>query len=221
MKFFSSIREGLKDPKKRSLTLLGLYAIFFIFVFIFINSAPSNPTPKLPDDDNVGNNNDTGKVDSYEYSYKISNNTIVSGVHKLNEDMFTYNNLKYYRKDNVIYFNDSVVENFEFSIDKFSYETMEELLKECEFEQETTYKDGNKKTTYNINVQKYFAFLNEFSVCDTVDCSTTFASLTVDTKDYINSIVIDLTKYYGYSYLIEINYSNINNIEDIKTSTLN
>ena len=222
MKFLRSIKEGLKDPKKKSLTLLGIYAIFFIFVFIFLSSAPTNPSPKLPVDDNKEvDKNDTGKVESYEYSYKVGNNIIVNGVHKLNEDMFTYNNLKYYKKDNVIYLNDSVVEDFDFSLDEFSYESIREILKECEFQEETIYKDGNKKTTYNISTQKYFTFLNEFNACDTVDCSTTFVNITVNTKDYINSVVIDLTKYYGYDYLIEINYSNINNIEDIKTSTLN
>lgn len=222
MNFFRSIKEGLKDPKKRSLTLLGIYAIFFIFVFIFISSAPSNPTPKLPvDDNNEVDNNDTGKVDSYEYSYKIGNDITVTGIHKLNEDVFTYNDINYYKKDNVIYLNDSVVENFEFDINKFSYDSMNELIKESEFEQETIYKDGNKKTSYNINVQKYFTFLNEENLCDNVDCSYIFASIEVDTKDYINSIIIDLSDYYGYEYKIEINYSNINNIEEIKTSTLN
>ena len=37
MKFLKDIRENLKDPKKRSLTLLGFYALFFIFVFIVLN----------------------------------------------------------------------------------------------------------------------------------------------------------------------------------------
>ena len=223
MKFLKSIKEGLKDPKKRSLTLLGLYAIFFIFVFIVISSAPSNPNPKLPEEENNNevNNVDTNIIDGYEYLYKIGNDIVVTGIHKLDEDLFTYNGISYYKKDNIIYLSDSVVEDPEFDISKFSYETMSELIKESEFEQETTYKDGNKKTSYNINVQKYFTFLNEENLCDNDDCKNTFASIVVDTKDYINSIVIDLSSYYGNEYKIEINYTNINNIEEIKTSTPN
>lgn len=221
MNFFRSIKEGLKDPKKRSLTLLGLYAIFFIFVFIFINSAPT--TTNLPEEanDNKVNNEKKDTVESYEYSYKIGNDIMVTGIHKLNEDIFTYNNLNYYKKDNTIYLNDIVVENLGFDVNKFSYETMSELINVSNFEQETTYKDGNKKTIYNINVEKYFGFLNEENSCNLIDCSTTLVSIIVDTKDYINNIIIDLSNYYGYEYRVEINYNNINNIEDIKASTLN
>ena len=39
MKQINNIKEFLSDPKKKSLTQLGLYAIYFIFVFIFLNSA--------------------------------------------------------------------------------------------------------------------------------------------------------------------------------------
>ena len=39
MEYIKKIKEFLGDPKKKSLTQLGLYAIFFIFVFIFFNSA--------------------------------------------------------------------------------------------------------------------------------------------------------------------------------------
>ena len=38
------LREGLKDPKKRAITSLILYGIFFIFVFLII--ANSSETSK-------------------------------------------------------------------------------------------------------------------------------------------------------------------------------
>ena len=38
MNFINSIRENLKDPKKKSLTQLVLYLIFFIFVFVLLSS---------------------------------------------------------------------------------------------------------------------------------------------------------------------------------------
>ena len=36
MEFFKNIRENLKDPKKKSLMLLGFYALFFVFVFLVL-----------------------------------------------------------------------------------------------------------------------------------------------------------------------------------------
>ena len=45
MEYIKNIREALKDPKKKSLTQLGLWLMFFIFVSIILRSADSNDTP--------------------------------------------------------------------------------------------------------------------------------------------------------------------------------
>ena len=42
MNYFNKVKEYLKDPKKKSLTLLGIYIVFFIFVFA-ITSGSSEP----------------------------------------------------------------------------------------------------------------------------------------------------------------------------------
>ena len=92
MNFIKNLSEGLKDPKKKALTKLVLYGIFFIFVFILIGSGGNNNTPTYIQEEE----NDT--VASYEYVYKINNNEVISevtGTLKDKEDIFNYNGLNY------------------------------------------------------------------------------------------------------------------------------
>ena len=52
--------------------------------------------------------------------------------------------------------------------------------------------------------------MQQINSCDTKDCSLINANITVDKLEYINSILIDLSNYYDYQYLINIKYFNIN-----------
>ena len=44
MKYVQNIKENLKDPKKKALIQLGLYAIFFAFVFILVGISDEVPS---------------------------------------------------------------------------------------------------------------------------------------------------------------------------------
>lgn len=207
MEFIKKIKEYLADPKKKALTQLGLYGIFFIFVFIFLNSG-SNSTPNYSE---YIEKEDNTTVSNYEYVYKINNNEVVNqitGTFKNNEDTFNYNNLNYTKKDGIVYFNNAPVENLNFDVDKYKYSKIEELIENNE--SKTTYKDTNK-VVYSMNVNKYFDIMNEpENMVDTLDIQMTY---TVESNDYIEYVLIDLSNYYEYKYTIEINYNNINAIE--------
>ena len=84
------------------------------------------------------------------------------------------------------------------------------MIQNSEFVEKTTYKDGREKTIYSISIDKYFDFMQQINSCDTKDCSLINANITVDKLEYINSILIDLSNYYDYQYLINIKYFNIN-----------
>ena len=204
MKFFKKIREYLKDPKKKSLTMLGIYAIFFIFVFIFINTGNSSTPDYVPEDT-------TNEINNYEYIYKINNNEIINeitGTYKNNEDSFNYNGLNYIKKENTIYLNNAPV-TLDFDIDRYKYNNIELLIENSD--SKTTYKESNK-VIYNINVNKYYTLLNEVNNCNIIDCTNIEIPITVESSGNIDYVLIDLSNYYGYKYTIEINYNNINKV---------
>lgn len=221
MNFFRSVRDNLRDPKKRALTQLGLYLLFFIFVFAVLSSGNSSiPNYVLDTKKNV----DDTSVISYEYVYEINDNNnslIINGTYKNNEEVFNYNNVNYYRKDDKLYINNSEltpVENINFNIDKFKYNSIDNLIKNSDFINETEYNDGNKKSNYFIVASKYFELINEESNCELFDCSASI-NVIVESSNYLNNILVDLSNYYKYSYNVKITYSNINNIQNLKIST--
>lgn len=207
MKFLSSVKEGLKDPKKRALTKLGLYGIFFVFVFILIGSGSNSPTPNYIPEETTPTT-----VTNYQYIYKINNNEIINqitGTLKNNEDVFNYNGLNYNKKEGIVYFNNSPI-TIDFDVDKYKYEKIQVLIENSN--SKTTYNDSNK-IVYNLTADKYFSLLNEVNNCTNIDCTLIQISVTVEKDNYINHVIIDLSNYYGYKYNIEINYNNINSVE--------
>lgn len=205
MKFLKSVSEGLKDPKKKSLTKLGLYGIFFVFVFILISSGGNSSTSTYTREEN----NDT--VTSYEYIYKINNNEVINeitGTLKDSEDSFNYNGLNYKKLNGIIYFN-NISTTIDFDIDKYKYDKIELLIENSD--SKTTYTD-NSKIVYSLTALEYFTLLNEANNCSTIDCTIINVPITVETNTYINHAIIDLSNYYGYKYNVEINYNNINKI---------
>ena len=58
----------------------------------------------------------------------------------------SYNNVNYYRKDDKLYINNSEltpVENINFNIDKFKYNSIDNLIKNSDFINETEYNGKN------------------------------------------------------------------------------
>lgn len=206
MNFIRKLRENLKDPKKKSITLLGIYAVFFILVFILI---------KMGESSNYNYENieeeKTNDILNYEYIYRIYDNedTIeVYGTYKNNIDTFNYGGLNYTKKDDIIYLDNTPVE-IDFNIDRYKYNTLQALIENSD--SETKYKDSNK-IVYNININKYFELLNQENICDSIDCTIINVPITVQGDEFINNVIIDLSNYYGYRYNIEIEYKNFNNL---------
>ena len=153
MNFFRKVRENLKDPKKKSLTLLGIYAIFFIFVFIIIRFGET--ADYNYDYEKENGEETTNEVLNYNYSYKIENNKEVIeivGTYKDKIDTFNYNGFNYIKENDIVYLNSEPIE-IDFNVDKYKYDKIELLIENSD--SETKYKDSNK-IVYNINLPKYF-----------------------------------------------------------------
>lgn len=215
MKFIKNVRENLKNPKKKSLTLLGIYFVFFIIVFVLLSSAPTNEPIKNIEEPKKD------VVTSYEYIYNLSdiNNSIeIKGTHKDTEDLFTYNGLKYYKKNNILYSyqNNELKEipSLNINIDNYNYDSIKKMIDSSVLIDETTYNDNSSKINYEINIDDYLNFLN----IEKTNLDITIPII-VSSSDYINEVSIDLTNYYKYQFLIKINYNNINKIDNIKVGT--
>jgi hypothetical protein len=99
------VRELLRDPKKKSLTLLGIYFIFFIFVYVVLNaSSTSTPTPVIEEEEKEV----LSTLENYKlmesYNYKITYTglnkiDIIDGIYYKGNSLFSYNNMKYYLED--------------------------------------------------------------------------------------------------------------------------
>lgn len=203
------IRENLKDPKKNALTQLTIYAVFFVLVFILIGISDS--ISKKQNVNYVEKPKEEAKISNYEYVYSINSNEVINqivGTLKEDEESFNYNNLNYIKKEGIIYLNNIPV-TLDFDVDRYKYEKIELLIENSD--SKTTYTDS-EKIVYNMNVSEYFTLLNEPSNCGIVDCTYVNISMTVESDKYINHVLIDLSNYYGYKYIIEINYNNINKI---------
>ena len=205
MDCIKKIREWLKDPKKKALTQLGLYAVFFVFVFILIGMGDNSNTPDyVPEETNK-------EVTNYEYIYKINNNEVINqitGTLNNNGDTFNYNGLNYVKKEGVVYLNNTPV-TLDFDVDRYKYKNIELLIENAN--SKTTYTDSSK-VVYNMNIVEYFTLLNEVNNCSVLDCTIINVPITIENDNYINHVLIDLSNYYGYKYIVEINYNNINKI---------
>ena len=95
MNFIKKIIENLKDPKKKSITLLVIYIIFFIIVFALINSRDS--VDYNNDYSKEENETSTIKALSYDYIYRIYDNeniVEIKGTYKDNINSFVYKGIK-------------------------------------------------------------------------------------------------------------------------------
>ena len=202
MNFIKKIRENLKDPKKKSITLLGIYFIFFVLVFILLKMGDSsnyNYEYKEPEE----------KTFNYEYTYKITDNENiidVYGTYSDNIDTFNYNGINYVKQNNVVYLDNLPIE-LDFDIDKYKYDKIELLTENSD--SETTYKDSNM-IVYNLTADKYFNLLVLENNCGAIDCKVINVLVTVEKEKLINYALIDLSNYYGYKYNVEIWYNSLN-----------
>ena len=194
LNFIKKIRENLKNPKKRAITQLVLYAVFFTFVFLIISSANSS-----------GKKSTIKKEEKlvYSYSYSIVENNITTYINgSSDKETFMYNNVEY----NINDIKNNIIENpVKYNVSDYYYDNIKELINKSEFIEKTTYKDDSTKSIYNIKVSDYF---NDKTYECINNCDNNI-TITVYEKKYINNVIIDLINVNNYNYTIDIKYENI------------
>ena len=123
--YWKKFREMRKDPKKRSIYLLIVYGIFFLFIFIYVKVGQSQITPVNEENDNQENttivDDNKDNITGYEYkvTLNIENNVItIDGLFYDGDQIFTIDKTKYYQKDDKIYLYDdkSIVDKVEYPL---------------------------------------------------------------------------------------------------------
>lgn len=200
--------EFFKDPKKKSLTQLGIYFIFFIFVFIVLSGSPETP---IQVDKNTQEKTaiETYK-DMYSYTYKVTYTNldkidIIEGTYYKDKSLFNYNNSKYYYEDNLYIINNDLyyLSNIEYDITKIFNKNLYNIFSDLIEESKTTYKDGTIVINYTIDSNKIYKYLYgiEGNYTNLINVSIT------ENENKINNILIDLTNLNINLTKIEIEYS--------------
>ena len=202
------------NPKKKSISLLIIYGIFFIFVFIYIKSG-NKVTQPVNNNINQNINESTKKdnvVTSYEYNYNIIINENVielSGVYYNGQNEFKINE-NYPIVDNIIKINDYQIKID--NINKLEYNNLKSFLEK--------YNLKSRKIEYNDNTIKYEYMIpnNEFSILLNEENNTDGkVIIEVIENKYIEKVNMNLKEYYNIdNYNINIEYNNINNIKKIE-----
>lgn len=216
VEYIKKIKEFLKDPKKKALTQLGIYIIFFIFVFILLNSSDEI-------NNNVLEEKIKSSIDIYEdmkgYTYKVVYTNvdkvdIIEGTYYKDKSLFNYNNLKYYYEDSLYVISDYSYTNtvIEYNISKIFSNNFINIINKLEEVSETKYKDGTVEKNYTISANEIYRYLfdTEYVYEELVNVNIT------EYENQIQKITIDLSSLNINLLKIEIEYSNIDNIEDLE-----
>lgn len=200
--YLNKFNKFRKDPKKKSISLLIIYGIFFIFVFIYISGNKPINSPNDIDTNNQNQNDNINDVTSYEYTYEIIQNDL----------NFKGKGIYYNNKNKIEIDGNFIKENnyqISFAIlydNKLNYNNLDNFLKNYDYESKTEYKDGNIKYEYIINNNDMIKYLN-------IELNEGYTNISVIRNDYINEVNINLSN----NYSIKINYNNINNINSVDT----
>lgn len=223
--YYKKIKEFLADPKKKSLTLVVIYAIFFAFVFLYIYSYKTINTSVENNDENIVDEEkeQSKDVNSYEFNYEINiddNIIYIEGTYYNKQQLLKTDNKKYYIKNEITYlYDEQLVETtIDYPINNIEYNKLYNLISTIDYESKTEYKDESIKYEYIISNEDYANYYNEESLYEGN------IYITVYENNFINQVDIDLSSYYNMNkYIISINYNNINNINnlDINSDLIN
>ena len=215
MKNIKELKEMLKNPKKKALVQLCLYAIFFIFVAILLRGADNKPTKIIEEQ--------KSPIEFYEdmesYNYKVTYTNFdkvdtIDGTYVDNISIFDFNNFKYYYEEDLyIIDNDSYyLMDIEYNISKIFNNNLINIIEDLEEESKTTYKDGTIVTNYTIDSNELYNYLFDLEYNYDNKCTITIT----ENENEIYNIIIDTTNLGLNLTKIEVEYSNMNMIEDLE-----
>lgn len=222
---WQKIKKAWKEPKTHALMTLGLYAIFFISIFLVVKirglilevkyDKPNIEYEKIETIDKYKD------LDNYEYKYTISKNSdtyILNGTVYENKEKLKVegnNKIYYLNTESEIYIQEYIDLENKLSINLVNLkpEYIYNYIKTAKLIDKTEYKDLTKKEIYEISIKD----LKELFKLN-VENSNVLGNLTVlSDSENINSIEISfINNEYFKTYKILIEYTNIENVRDFE-----
>ncbi|MDO4962762.1 MAG: hypothetical protein Q4E75_01495 [bacterium] len=181
-----------------------------------LNTSKDTSNSYIDSNNTTDNTNKNEVVESYNYkiNYKKNNlDNIIEGTYYNGISIFTYNNSKYYYDSTntyLIFDNYYTKASLEYDITKIFY--IKEFLNNLIIQSTTTYLDNSKQITYLASTNDLMKYLFN----DSNNYTTTNEIIVKENNDNIEKITIDLNNLNLELKVIEIEYSNINNITDLK-----
>lgn len=221
------INNIIEDPKKKAYLFFGFYLILFIAIIYTLRSIDRTKVNKPYETSSSLSYDATFlKENNYSYNYKIVLDDVVyeyNGKRKGNTELFTYNGIEYYKNNDSYFVNNGIwvkgdnpyrytefldIENLITMIDSSFFEA-----KVSYYNDEVSYRLLISTNTINKNIKNVNSDFDE--VPNNIEVYTS------DGKN-MNGVSLSLDSYCKLNNLcqkslkIDIKYSNIGEISDIK-----
>lgn len=220
-----SFKKIWNDPKLGSAIKLSIWLILILIlaVIVRISDKPKIEEPKIEEpktpvhqtsietltSDNI--KKQLEEITSYEENITVETEIIenLKLTHTPDEDLITYNNQKYYKKDNLYLLEtNEIIENKLLTdIIYFNINNIKDRLQNIEEDYITVYKDNSYVISYTIPTNE----IPSFELLETEP--TNNMNIVISGKETINKIEINLENYNIKKITLEL--FNINNIENI------
>ena len=221
--YIQKFLELWKNPRCRSLIILGMYIIFFAFVISSI------------DTDNIGEYEEIQEIDVMEeysnmdnYASKIIiKNELEENIDiKVNKNdyLINYNNENYYYntvklyKQNEDNYTKTETNLLDFEVWKFTPKFISDLIEKGTFNSKTEYADGMIANTYLVKIED---FIKSYYNNENSDIRT-FEITVYQNEKQVNKVVLNLTNIYNmgqfsntHDYIVTIEYDLIGKISPI------
>ncbi len=153
----SKIKELFKNDRYRSLIILGLYLIFFLFIILLAKLAPKSPI--------VEDNKTIQKIDvNDKYDFEISvKDSKITGSYDYSFIKLIYNDTTYEYSNEIILPEDFPYMDILKFIDK---KYVFDLIKDKDIYSTTEFSDNSKASTYLIDDVEITTYDKTLSKCD-------------------------------------------------------
>lgn len=220
--YIQKFLELWKNPRYRSLIILGMYIIFFTLVISSIDTSSND----YEESKKVDVMKEYSMMNNYSSKIIIKNELEENIDIKVNKNdyLINYNNENYYYntvklyKQNEDNYTRTETNILDFEVWKFTPKFISDLIEKGTFNSKTEYADGTIANTYLVKIED---FIKSYYNNENIDIRT-FEITVYQNEKQVNKVVLNLTNIYNmeqfsnnYDYIVTIEYDLVGKISPI------